>query len=327
MEIPSYPKVWAVGHAAIPEMFLDPVLVQEKIDGSQFSFALFDKRLFLRSKGAEVFTDNPGMFKLAVASVLERAECLVPGWVYRAEFLMKPKHNALAYNRVPAGNLILFDIEDLNKGPGHFLAPDVVAMEAEHLNLECVPNFGTIDFNNLPPGPEAIDVFMDLLKRPSCLGGPQPEAIDVFIEGVVCKNYQRFGRDGKVLMAKYVSEAYKESHKLSWRAGNPTKADVVEEIIAALATPARWEKAVHHLRDLGLLEGDPRDIGKLMIAVQEDVNTEEEENIKAALFKWAWPQIKRHVASGVPQWYKDRLAAAAFADIDHLGCKTPEEAV
>lgn len=35
--IPSYPKIYAVGHREVRDIFRFPVLVQEKIDGSQFS--------------------------------------------------------------------------------------------------------------------------------------------------------------------------------------------------------------------------------------------------------------------------------------------------
>lgn len=38
----SYPKIWNVGHAAVATMFDHPVLVEEKVDGSQFSFGRFD---------------------------------------------------------------------------------------------------------------------------------------------------------------------------------------------------------------------------------------------------------------------------------------------
>jgi hypothetical protein len=38
----SYPKLYAMGHRAIADLLLDDVIVQEKVDGSQFSFGLFD---------------------------------------------------------------------------------------------------------------------------------------------------------------------------------------------------------------------------------------------------------------------------------------------
>ena len=32
MKLPSYPKVYAVGHAAIPDLFDGPVIVEEKVE-------------------------------------------------------------------------------------------------------------------------------------------------------------------------------------------------------------------------------------------------------------------------------------------------------
>ena len=36
----SYPSTFALGHKALAELLLDPVLVEEKIDGSQFSWCV-----------------------------------------------------------------------------------------------------------------------------------------------------------------------------------------------------------------------------------------------------------------------------------------------
>jgi len=53
MRLNSYPKVYNLGHAAIVHLFDEPVTVEEKVDGSQFSFALIDGELSARSKGKE----------------------------------------------------------------------------------------------------------------------------------------------------------------------------------------------------------------------------------------------------------------------------------
>lgn len=44
----SYPSIFAIGHRALAELLLDPVIVEEKVDGSQFSFGLFDHEDFER---------------------------------------------------------------------------------------------------------------------------------------------------------------------------------------------------------------------------------------------------------------------------------------
>ena len=102
----TYPKVYNMGHAAIRDLLLDEVIVEEKIDGSQFSFGLFlnpetgATELKVRSKGAVMITDAPEkMFAAAVETA--RSLPLTVGLTYRAEYLLKPKHNTLCYNRTP----------------------------------------------------------------------------------------------------------------------------------------------------------------------------------------------------------------------------------
>ena len=81
---------------------------------------------------------------------------------------------------------------------------------------------------------------------------------------------------------------------------------------SALNTQARWQKALQHLREAGKIEDSVRDIGLLMREIPEDVLKECEEEIKEQLFKWAWPHIRRSVARGAPEWYKEHLLKLQF---------------
>ena len=290
----SYPKVFSLGHAAVRELFDGPVIVQEKIDGSQISFYRCNGELKCRSKGAEIIPDAPEkMFAKAIETV--KGLDLLDGWTYRGEYLQKPHHNALAYDRVPNGNIILFDI---NNGEESYVSHENVATEAARLGLEVVPTLfvGTIT---------SPDQLLAHLETVSILGGQK-------IEGVVIKNYMKFGEDKKVLMGKYVSEAYKEVHDKAWKAANPSKSDVVQSVIAGLRTPARWAKAVQHLRDAGVLTESPTDIGALIKETQRDTEEECLDQIKDLLWRWAKPQILRGVAGGLPQWYKEELLKKQF---------------
>jgi hypothetical protein len=48
----SYPSIYNLGHRALTDLFSGGlVLVQEKVDGSQFSFGLIDGVVRFRSKG------------------------------------------------------------------------------------------------------------------------------------------------------------------------------------------------------------------------------------------------------------------------------------
>ena len=289
----SYPSVYALGHRAIAELLLDPVIVEEKIDGSQFSFGRFGSETKARSKGVELNVAAPEkMFAGAVAFAV--GADLHDGWTYRAEWLSKPKHNTLAYGRAPDNGLMVFDI---NIGHETYLPYADKAAEAARIGLETAP----ILFD----GVLTLEQCKLLLGRQSILGAQQ-------IEGVVVKNYARFGLDKKALMGKYVSEAFKEVHGAEWKAANPSSVDIIDGLIKSLATEARWQKAVQHLADAGRIEGSPRDIGELMKAVGPDVEKECADEIKAKLWAWAWPKIRRGLTHGLPEWYKAKLLERQF---------------
>ena len=197
--IHSYPSIYNLGHAAIADLLNGPVLVEEKIDGSQISFGLDgDGNVQLRSKGAQINVIAPeGMFAEAVKTVQALKPKLTPGLTYRGEYLRSPKHNALAYDRIPAQHIILFDV---NPGLEQYLTSDEKCEIAAALGLECVAEL----FRGIV---EDVNQFRALLDTQSVLGGQK-------IEGVVIKpiGYDQFGRDKKCLMGKFVSEAFREVH-------------------------------------------------------------------------------------------------------------------
>jgi hypothetical protein len=298
--IPSYGSIYALGHRAIAEIFNEEVLVEEKIDGSLFAFGVLDGELRFRSKGQQLFVDSNGvcsqkMFQKAVDTAMRLKPFLRPGWVYYGEFLQKPKHNTLAYTRIPKDNIILFDISDRNE---NFLPYDEKRHEALSLGLECAPLIceGTVsDFNSLK-------LFLSI---ESVLGGTK-------IEGVVVKNYARFGLDKKCYKGKLVSEAFKESNNETHKVAS--KGSVIGALIASLKTDARWRKAIQHLREEGKLEGSPRDIGNLIREIKDDILKEEQDHIIHVLYNHFLPEILNGVIRGFPEWYKDYLAKQAFED-------------
>lgn len=296
----SYPSVYAIGHRYLQDLLLDSVLVEEKVDGSQFSFGKFQGEdgefLRCRSKGCQLNVDAPEkMFAEAVTTSKELFPLLKTGWTYRAEYLKIPKHNTLAYERIPFKHLILFDI---NPSEECYLSYEEKKEEAERLGLEIVPilHYGKV---------ESLEHFHSFLERQSCLGGQK-------IEGVVIKNYNRFGLDKKVLMGKYVSEAFKEVHAGDWKERNPGQGDILQKLVHKYKTPARWAKAVQHLKEVGKIEDSPRDIGLIIREVPNDVKAECEAEIKADLMAWAWPHIQRGLTGGVAEWYKEELLKKQF---------------
>lgn len=297
----SYPKIYTVGHSALHGFFDADVIVQEKVDGSQFSFGMFDGEIRLRSKGAPIHPDAPEkMFERAVASVKEVAAHLVNGWTYRGEYLAKPKHNSLAYDRVPRAHIVLFDI---CIGHEQYAQRDTLEFEAGRLGFDAIPQLSTGRISD----PAELRSFLD---RESFLGGQN-------IEGVVCKqlNVTRFGADGKALIAKFVSEHFKEVHAREWKETSPGRRDVIDTLCEAYQSPARWQKALLRLREAGKCTDSPSDIGPMMKLVAPDIEAECKQEIMERLWKWAWPQISRKSVAGLPEWYKGVLLSEQFSEI------------
>ncbi len=297
----SYPSIYNLGHSAIADLLKGPVIVEEKIDGSQISFGLDSEgEVQLRSKGAQINVVAPeGMFKKAVETVQAIKDKLKPGWTYRGEYLMAAHHNALTYSRHPNGHIILFDV---NTGLETYQTPVEKAEVAQVLGLEVVP----VLFEGII---EDVNQFRALLDKESILGGQK-------IEGVVIKpaDYMLFGKDKKVLMGKFVSESFREVNSKAWNDEQKTKdpQNIIQILAATYGTTARWNKAVIHLKERGELTGEAKDIGALMKEVPEDINKECEAELKEKLFAWAWPQLRRKVTHGLPEWYKEEMLKNAF---------------
>jgi hypothetical protein len=301
-QLRSYPKIYNMGHRAIRDLFQGPVVVQEKVDGSQFTFGVIDGVLRMRSRGREIHppvTDK--LFRMACETAQRLADDgrLIENVLYRGEAITSPKHNTLEYARIPEGGVVLFDVDVSleNRVP-----PQTLRETGEHLGLEVVP---TIHVGKV----ESVEALRALLDRESFLGGAK-------IEGVVAKNYARWGEDGKMLMGKVVSEAFKEQHTKSWKGSNPGRGDILEAIRETYRHERRWEKAIEHLRDAGTLDSSPKDIGALIREVQVDVEEECMDEIKEALWRAFWPEIRRGTTAGLPEWYKTRLAEQQFAQED-----------
>lgn len=295
--INSYPSLFSFGHKAVVELLATEVIVEEKVDGSQISFSIVNGQLSIRSKNAEVNLEDPGMFNNAVTSIRSIEHLLNANYTYRGEYLSKPKHNTLAYERHPEKHVILFDIQ---RGLEDYLNPEEKAEEAKRLSLEVVPFL----FKGKVDSAEQLLAFLD---STSILGGQK-------IEGVVLKpySYNLYGQDKKVLMAKYVSEAFKEVHSGEWKKANHNTNDIISVIIAKYKTPARWNKGIQHLKEAGQLTNTPKDIGILMKEVPDDVRKECENEIKDILFAHAWGNIKRGLIAGLPEHYKQQLVESSF---------------
>jgi hypothetical protein len=289
----KFPKLWALGQKHIRDIFDSEVEITEKIDGSQFGFGKIQGELVVRSKNKYLQPDAlEKMFIKGVEYVKTISELIPDNTMFYGEYLQKPKHNVLAYDKTPKNYISLFGMIS----EGTFITDhDILKTYADKFDIDVVPL--------LFKGKCDKDKVEELLNTKSYLGV-------VNVEGVVVKNYYKDywlgGQYFPIMGGKYVSEKFKEVHSNNWKKEHTGKGKW-ETYCEQFKTPARWDKAVQHLREDGILEESPRDIGNLIKEIHRDIEEEEKENIKEVLWNLYGKDIKRVATNGFPEWYKKEL--------------------
>lgn len=297
--ISSFPKIFALGQCYIKDIFKGEVEITEKIDGSQFVFGNVNSNLYMRSKGKVIYKETVDkMFRSGVDYILS-LESLPMNAVFYCEYLAKPKHNVLKYEKTPKNNLILFGVYKVeeDKFVNNY---DELKRWGDMIDIETVPLLyrGKVD---------SLEEIIKFLDMQSILGGTK-------LEGIVVKNYDNpfllGGQPIPIMMGKYVSEKFKEQHS-HWAGANTGKGRW-QTYVESFKTEARWNKAIQHLKEKGELEHSPRDIGKLIKEIITDINEENKEDIKEFL----WNQFGREVTGAAvrnfAEWYKLKLAESGF---------------
>ncbi len=299
MNIPGFPKIFALGNKVISHILNEEVEITEKIDGSQFSFGVVEGELQMRSKGAVIHVGNiQKMFQPAVDWVLSVEHLLTEGIVFHGEVVSSKRHNVLTYDNLPKGAVMLYAVRQLRTDV--FLQYKDIAGYAEELGCSVVPLLfqGKLE--------DKADL-MKLLTGTSVLGGVEKE-------GIVVKKYEPVLIANQLIpitCGKFVSEAFKEVHT-NKAYGSSAKKNAVELLKEAFCNKARWQKGVIHLTERGELEESPKDIGFLMKEVHKDIEEEEKENIKEELWNIYRKDILRTAVRGLPEWYKSKLLEKAI---------------
>jgi hypothetical protein len=265
------------------------VRVDEKIDGSQIQFGVFGGELRIESKSREQSVAAPDkMFQAAIDSVVERKDLLSCGRTYMGEYLMKPHHNVLTYDRVPEGHIVLFDVVDHE---GQTYGPITLREEAEAVHLEVV------QFETMP----ALDAIRIGQSNPqyfkSMLGGPS--------EGIVVKT---MGALDTRIVAKFVSDQFKEvkGDRTTRNIANPAK-NVAVTMANKYCPSARFLKAVQRLKEEDLWTGSMKDIPKIREYVARDLTEECAEDIKAELYELYRKEIQKSALRPIAAWYEQYL--------------------
>lgn len=279
----NYGKVYHFGHRDVRGILDKPVYVEEKIDGSQFSFGVtLGGELWCASKNKllDLNTEDK-LFKKAIATVEDLQVHLATGAVYRGEAVCAPRHNKLAYGRAPEKGLVLFDVQYCD---GLYVSRGTLEDIAEELDLEIVPC--------LASGALTQQQVLDLVDGPAYLG-------KCGREGIVIKSQDTHNR----LKCKIVSDGFRETKRLAKLKGSHSVGSTIEQY----RTEARWDKAIQHLREDGALTGTPKDIPAVLREIARDLKDECEDEIKEVLWPKLWKEIVKGVSQGAPEYYLKEL--------------------
>lgn len=259
--VTGYDSIKNVWHRDAKDVWFSPVEIEEKIDGSQFSF----NNQGCRSKEVQLGGDISKQFRAAYETA--RSITLPDNVTVRGEVLSARRHNKIMYDRVPKGNLIVWEVEV----DGVPMVYDDKRAFAESIGLECVP----LLYKGLSNPEHAKSLIGE-----SCLGGKA--------EGVVIKGKGR---------VKIVSDEFKERMQ---KMPKLTKWGKIEELVTP--TEALWDKAIQHCRDRGELIGDMKDIPVLMkqlhVEALADLDT-----VIGLMVKL----MKSEASKGFPEYYKGIL--------------------
>ena len=301
-KIPGYGKIPQFGSKEFPKHFLKTHLVEieEKLDGSQFSFRKDEHgKVFAKSKKTHftvndelLATTSPNSLFYGALSHLNKIRDRIPkGYLFRGEVLKAPRHNVLEYGRAPEGNIVLFDVQPEGEWNMRSVA---VKHFAELLGVEAAPLLGY----SVPACPMDVETLKKLVEGDSILGGKR--------EGVVLKCRAVKVQDGYA-KCKIVAESFRErkSDGSRGKRAKVLRASPIESIVAALTTDARYRKAYQSVREtLNVDRLEPKDIGPGMKALALDINLEEQDWIKEQLWQAHRNTIVKKVSADWPDYVK-----------------------
>ena len=317
MDLPKYAEIMNIERYALSKEKGEinessgKFYIEEKVDGSQFRFGIDGTGNFMAgSKNVNYSSANqPDKSFKGICEEMEAKlkQLYMNGTfgflkpndfvVFYAEYLRSPKHNALKYDRVPKGNLYLFDIA-VN---GVYQRTDDIKKWAMTLEIEPVNIYGISE-----KLPEYNFISENLKMWKSCLGETNPE-------GVVIKNYDisvmdNFRKIETPLMIKIVRDEFKEILHKDWKQREGKGAnDIIGRIMNQVNKNAVWDKAIFHLRDEGKLTGKMQDMKELVEKVDEDIEKEWKEVICKELYNSFEYDIRRAFTKGLAEYYKKKL--------------------
>ncbi len=228
--------------------------------------------------------------------------------VFYGEYLRSPKHNALKYDRVPKGNLYLFDVS-IN---GVYKPITDICFWADALEVEPV-NVLTSSMYLMK-----YEEVESLIKNSKSILG------NVVPEGVVIKNYgisimDTHRKISVPLMIKVVREEFKEILKQTWKRENGKgKEDILNRIAGIVNKNAVWDKAIQHVRDDGNLSYKMQDMKFLIESLDNDIEKEWKEIIKNELYSDYESDIEKVFSRGFAEYYKKKIYEQTAKELEEI---------
>lgn len=267
MEQKKYHSIVRYGHRSTREVLNrgDQIIIQEKVDGANASFAVVDGELKCWSRNRELSMSNTleGFYVWAKQNI--EVDKLLEGVVYFGEWTAQHKVVYEGY----AKQFFLYDIYNLHLE--EYVSFSMVRDEAKRLGLNLIPVFFEGEF-------ESFEQLMSYVGRTELNGKLGQE---VSGEGIVVKNVDYRDRFGKQMFVKLVVDKFAEV-QMQKAPKDPKKKFTPEELkVRECITSPRVEKQLFKMIEEGLLDRDygVEDMGKILKHVSplvaEDILKEE----------------------------------------------------
>lgn len=298
----SFQKITAEGKTRVWHPENKYWYLEEKLDGSQLSFCVTDTGMAFYNRGAEINQNEPGwVFEAAISALSTLRSKLTPGYMYHGECITKCRHNVVTYGRVPKFYFVLFDVQ--HQGDGHFMGRPSMEFEAAVIGLEVVQLLWQNENGDVQPA-ETIERLLESFE--SMLGGTEKP------EGIILKHptyNKNAGEDAPPRLSatkiKFVRDHFKEEHRRPKKKDRAVPAvpltaeQSLERIMSWFPKEARWNKAVHRLRDRGVITGLPENAIKERNTIITEARRDFKEECKESLKDLLWAEFGQRLTQSI----------------------------
>lgn len=300
LTLPSIDSVTPGKLANITES--DHVIIQEKINGSQFTIFKKDGELHFYNRNKEVGPKGDPYIN-AYLSLHDKKDFFVEGFFYHGEAMRNTTTNNAAYKRMPRYFWIVYEIQ---RADGSLLTPEEMTVALQNTGIEMTQVLYDSHKNKSVPVQEVIDQLMAQIESKqieSCLGGI-PEGIVIKVlnsvkDGKTC-NY-RF----KQVRSQFAEMSQEKRNKIE----QVSDADFIKEIGEIYNTDGRREKAVQHMKEKDVWQPNiNKNIGTMVNELDNDLLKEAKEDIKNMLFVRFWSEISKVARGDVSKFLKEKYS-------------------